>query len=473
MSTAFLDISRQTSGYRPERTNDYFEVEQRLDSDTIRKQASRCMNCGIAFCHGYGCPLGNDIPSFNNAVAEGRLQDAYTILNATSPFPEFTSHVCPALCEAACCAGIHNGAVTIRHIEQEIIEQAFARGYAYEFVKPVRTGRRVAVIGSGPAGLAAAHDLNALGHEVVVFEKNRTCGGLLRYGIPDFKLGKPVIDRRLALMEATGIFFETGIEIGVDVAADYLRRKFNAVCLCIGSERPRNLDIPGRHLRGVHFAMEFLAAQNRVHSGEIPQTPISAAGRNVLIIGGGDTGSDCLGTALRQGATSVTQVEIMPEPPVERAPATPWPEWPCQRRTSSSHLEGGQRIWSTSILALEGWDGAVKRAVTAPCRWDYTPGGRPIRPVTDTTAVSKIEADLVLLAMGFTGVEHHGVVKDFGVALTECGRIAIDAAGATSVPGVFACGDAATGPSLVVRAAASGKNIAGCIDGHLKTLVRE
>ncbi len=471
MSAEFLDIARKTGGYRPDRLSDFGEVEMHLPISDIRVQASRCMGCGVPFCHGYGCPLANDIPGFNLAVKEGRLADAYRILSATSPFPEFTSRVCPATCEASCCSGLLSEAVSIRQIEYAIIENAFTNGIVERDKPKFRTGRRVAVIGSGPSGLAAADCLNKLGHEVVVFEKNSSLGGLLRYGIPDFKLSKSVIERRIDVMGAQGVFFEPGVEIGADMSAQYLRRKFDAICLCIGSETPRDLPVDGRAHEGVHFALDFLSSQNRANSGEAAEVKISAKGKRVLIIGGGDTGSDCLGTALRQGAKEVLQVEIMPEPPAKRSVSTPWPEWPYMLRTSSSHLEGGKRMWGVSVKKILGRGGAVKGVEAALLDWQSDASGRPLKPVERENSLFKIEADLILLAMGFTGVRRNGLVEELGLELVPRGMVASNESCATNLDGVFACGDCVSGPSLVSRAIAAGKRAASNVDCRLKKLL--
>ena len=474
MAREFLDVTRRDPGYREGRTADYDEVENRLPIDAIREQATRCMGCGIPFCNGAGCPLENSIQEFNKAVREDRLRDAYYILNETSPFPEFTSRVCPALCEAACCAGIPSDAVTIRQIEYTIIENAFKCGYVEPFKSKYNTGMRVAVIGSGPSGLAAADTLNKCGHEVVVFEKNVNFGGLLRYGIPDFKLRKGVIERRLDMMRSSGILFESGVEIGSDISADYLRRKFGALCICTGTQVPRGLakDIEGKNLSGVHFAMDFLSSQNRLNSGEKTELSVSAKDKKVLIIGGGDTGSDCMGTAFRQGAKGVTQVEIMPEPPKDRHGSTPWPMWPYKLRTSSSHLEGGTRLWGVNLKEITGKAGAVKSATFVYCDWQFDPLGRPKTFTERPNSQFKIEADLILLSMGFTGVEKIGLVDQLGVLLSPRSMVAVDGKFSTNIDGVFACGDSISGPSLVVRAIKSGKDMADRVDSYLKTLVK-
>lgn len=474
MAVNFLDIPRLNPGYREGRAADYDEVEIRPSRGEVAEQAKRCMNCGIPFCHGAGCPLSNNIPDFNAAVRENRLRDAYFILAQTSPFPEFTSRVCPALCEASCTAGLPSEPVAVRQIEYEIIENAFRRGYVEPFKPRVRTGMRVAVVGSGPSGLAAADALAKKGHEVVVFEKNVNFGGLLRYGIPDFKLKKGVVERRLDILSSSGITFEGGVEIGADISAEYLRRKFDALCVCIGTPVPRGFgpNVEGRGARGVHFALEFLSSQNRVVSGESAELSVSAKGKKVLVVGGGDTGSDCVGTAVRQGAKSVVQVEIMPEPPAARHPSTPWPMWPYKLRTSSSHLEGCERLWAVNVKSVEVRGGFAKSATLARCEWAFDESGRPRafseRPGEDF----KIDADLILLSMGFTGVEKNGIVGQLGILLNSRSTIAADAGMSTNVEGVFAAGDCVSGPSLVVRAAASGLAAAGKIDAYLNNIIK-
>lgn len=475
MSSDFLNIPRPDWGYRDDRLGDFNEVEVHPSlEEIVERQSKRCMGCGIPFCHGAGCPLGNSIQEFNKAVNENRLRDAYYVLSETSPFPEFTSRVCPALCEAACCAGVPSSPVAIRQIEYAIIENAFRKGYVEPY-KPYRhTGMRVAVIGSGPSGLAAADALNKCGHEVVVFEKNNNFGGLLRYGIPDFKLAKSVVERRIDILSSSGILFEGGVEIGVDISAEYLRRKFDAICLCLGTQIPRGLgeNVAGRNLDGVHFALEFLTSQNRANSGELRAPTISAKGKNVLIIGGGDTGSDCMGTAFRQGAKSVTQVEIMPEPPKERHSSTPWPEWPYKLRTSSSHLEGGKRMWAVNVKEIHGKSGAAKSASLVACDWQFDADGRPKSFTERPNSKFKIEADLILLSMGFTGVEQHGIVDSLGIMLTPRSMINVAPDFSTNIEGVFAAGDSITGPSLVVKAICSGKNSASGVDSYLRNLIK-
>lgn len=474
MAINFLDIPRLNPGYREGRTADFDEVEIRPSGGQVAEQAKRCMNCGIPFCHGAGCPLDNNIPDFNAAVRENRLRDAYYILSQTSPFPEFTSRICPALCEASCTAGLPSEPVAVRQIEYEIIENAFRRGYVEPFKPRVRTGMRVGVIGSGPSGLAAADALVKKGHEVVVFEKNVNFGGLLRYGIPDFKLRKGIVERRLDVLSSSGITFEGGVEIGSDISAEYLRRKFDALCVCVGTQVPRGFgpNVEGRGARGVHFALEFLSSQNRAVSGESAGLSVSAKGKKVLVVGGGDTGSDCVGTAIRQGAKSVVQVEIMPEPPAARHPSTPWPMWPYKLRTSSSHLEGCERLWAVNVKSVEARGGFARSATLARCEWTFDESGRPRafseRPGEDF----KIDADLILLSMGFTGVGKNGIVEQLGILLNSRSTIAADAGMSTNVEGVFAAGDCVSGPSLVVRAAASGLAAAEKIDAYLNNIIK-
>lgn len=451
--------------YRPvdQRRRDFDEVERALSFDELKGQAGRCMNCGIPFCHGAGCPLGNVIPEINAAVAAGNWEAAWNILSSTSFFPEFTSRVCPALCEGSCTDGIDGEPVMVRQLEKAVVEVAFRNG----FVKPPkpqsRSGKSVAVIGGGPAGLAAATALNLVGHTVTVYEKNAAPGGLLRYGIPDFKLSKKMIDRRIALMEEAGIRFECGTEVGRDISGGYLARRHDATVLTIGTPQARDLAVPGREASGIHFALEFLQGQNRVLGRECAALPVNAAGKRVVVIGGGDTGSDCVGTSVRQGAASILQIEIMPKPPETRSPSTPWPQWPYLLRTSSSHREGGERRWNlaTKRFCVEGGRVAGLEAVTV--EWEFSPLGRPLtfRELPDSAEF--IPADLVLLAMGFTGVAAEGVAAELGLAVDARGRVQ-----PAPERGIFAAGDSASGASLVVRAIADGKRVAQAVDAYLK-----
>ena len=440
---AFLTIPRQEAGYRPvhDRILDFGEVEQTLNSSERKLQASRCMNCGVPFCH-WACPLGNRPPEFQDALYKGKWKEAYEILNMTNDFPEFTGRICPALCEKSCVLKLSIDApVTIREDEAAIIEAAFREG----FIQPQhyeRNGKKVAIIGSGPAGLAAANQLNRKGYEVTVFEKDEYAGGLLRFGIPNFKLNKAIIDRRIAIMEAEGIIFR----LSTPVDPTQLPEGFDAYCICTGTPQARDLNIPGRELKGIHFALEMLAQQNRVLAGQTftKEERISARNRHVLIIGGGDTGSDCIGTSNRHGAASVTQIEIMPQPPVGHNPATPWPQWPVVLKTSSSHEEGCKRRWCLASNKFIGTkDGRVCGVEVEEVEWQPNPeGGRPLMKPTGKKEI--IKTDLVLLAMGFLKPEH----PEFG-------------------KNVFVAGDAATGASLVVRCIAGGRKAAESVDAYL------
>lgn len=443
--------------YRPveERTRDWREVERPLADGEIREQVARCMNCGQPFCHGAGCPLGNLVPDQNRAVAQGDWRRAWELLSAQSDFPEFTSRVCPALCEASCVHQLDEESVMVRQSEKRIVDTAFERGWVVPRPPAAENGRRAAVVGAGPAGLSAAVTLRRRGWAVTVFERRANIGGLLRYGIPCFKLDKALVDRRRALMEAEGVRFVTGVEVGRDVSAAWLARRHDAVVVAIGTPAARDLPIPGRDLAGVHFALELLEGQNRFLAGELPAPPVDAKGRRVLVIGGGDTGSDCVGTARRQGAASVTQIEIMPKPPETRAASTPWPLWPYVLRTSSSHLEGCDRRWSLNSLRFVGEGGRVAGVEVETVEWSFSPDGRPAKfaPVPGTGET--IPADLVLLAMGFTGVPKDGpLVAQLGLAQTPRTALVSDPA-----RNLFCVGDCTTGASLVVRAIASGRDL--------------
>ncbi|MBO7722044.1 MAG: glutamate synthase subunit beta [Kiritimatiellae bacterium] len=442
--------------YRPreERKHDFREVERPLPESVIREQTARCMNCGIPFCHGAGCPLGNLVPDQNRAVAEGDFRRAYELLSANSDFPEFTSRICPALCEASCVHQLDEESVMVRQSEKFIIETAFAQGWVMPRPPEKENGRSAAVIGAGPAGLSAAVTLRRRGWRVTVYDKNAEIGGLLRYGIPCFKLDKAVIDRRRRVLEAEGVKFVTNTEVGRDIAADYLERSNDAVVVAIGTPAARDLKIPGRGKRGVHFALEFLGGENRFLGGEIEAVPVNAAGKKVLVIGGGDTGSDCVGTAIRQGAESVLQIEIMPKPPETRSPSTPWPAWPYQIRTSSSHLEGCGRRWNLNSLEFLGGD-SVEGVRVQEVKWKCSPDGRALAFTAVPCTEKDIQCDLVLLAMGFTGVDSGDpVVRELGLALAPRGGIVSDAE-----RNIYAVGDCASGASLVVRALAGGKSI--------------
>ena len=469
---AFLNIPRREGGYRPleERVNDYKEVEMRLNAPQRREQASRCMECGVPFCH-WSCPLGNRQPEWQDRLYRDDIEGAYTLLTMTDDFPEFTGRVCPALCEKGCVLNKQHEAVTIRENELSIVERAFAEGIVTPQPPVRRSGKRVAVIGSGPAGLACANRLNRRGHLVTVFEKNEAPGGLLRFGIPDFKLDKSVIDRRISLMQAEGVEFRCGVKVSEDISVADLLSGYDAVCLAMGAEVPRDLNVEGRDLHGVHFALELLQQQNRVNAGaKIPSSArISAKGKNVLVIGGGDTGSDCVGTAHRQGALSVTQIEIMPKPPVGDNPATPWPYWPVVLKTSSSHEEGCDRRWLLDTRRfIPDEKGNVSEVEVEEVEWvkDEKSGRMNL---VHTGRVSAIKAELVLLAMGFTNPVAQGLIDGLGVEKDARGNVRTDpATHSTSVDKVFAAGDVASGASLVVRCIASGRDAAAGIDAYLK-----
>lgn len=473
--TGFMEFGRRDPGYRPvtERVKDFNPVELRNSAKEVQEQAARCMDCGTPFCHGAGCPLENFIPEFNEQVYQGRWKEALDILLSTDNFPEFTGRICPAVCEGSCVLGINKDPVSIRQIELEIIEKGFELGYVQPRPPARRLDQRVAVIGSGPAGLVVADTLNHMGYGVVVYDLAEKPGGILRYGIPEFKLAKWVIDRRIRLMEAEGVVFENQVRVGEDISYHYLENRFDAVCLSGGAREPRDLKVPGRELKGIHFAMDFLVQQNRRLGNEAmdPALDILATGKKVLVIGGGDTGSDCVGTSVRQGATEVRQVEIMPEPPPTRAASTPWPMWPNMLRVSSSHKEGGQRQWSVATKEFIGKDGVVKAARLVGVEWVVPAGGG--RPVMKEKAGSEftIEADLVLLAMGFSGPGRNKLVEDLGIK-TVAGAIGRDSRNMTNMPGVFVAGDMTNGASLVVRAMMDGRRAAAGIDAYLKERVK-
>ena len=463
--TGFLEYTREVAQRRPveERVKDWFEIYLPLPEETLKKQGARCMDCGVPFCH-TGCPLNNIIPDWNDLVYKGRWHDAVRRLHSTNNFPEFTGRVCPAPCEAACVLGINAPPVTIKQIERAIVDRGFELGYIKPELATVKTGKRVAVVGSGPAGLAAAQQLARAGHSVTLFEKSSRIGGLLRYGIPDFKMEKHLIDRRMQQMADEGVEFVTNANIGDTISGADLRRDFNAVILAIGAEHPRNLNVPGRELKGIHFAMEFLPQQNKRVAGDAVPDQILATGKHVVIIGGGDTGADCLGTSHRQKAASVRQFEIMPMPPEQRASSTPWPLWPLMLRNESSHEEGGVRDWAVATTKFTGdADGNVKQLHAVRV-------GAP--PKFETVAGSEftLDADLVLLAMGFTGPVKPGIVEQLGVKLDGRGNIeATDRDYHTSVPGVFTAGDARRGQSLVVWAISEGRKAAESVDHWLRT----
>ncbi len=467
--TGFLDFKRLKQPYRQvgERVRDWQQVMLPWPVEVLQNQGARCMDCAVPFCH-QGCPLGNIIPDWNDLVYRNRWREAIERLHATNNFPEFTGTLCPAPCEGSCVLGINDDPVTIRAIELAIIDHAFEQGWVKPEPPLVRTGKRVAVVGSGPAGLAAAQQLNRAGHWVTVFERADRIGGLLRYGIPEFKMEKRVLDRRLDLMRKEGIRFEVNANVGVNVPVEKLRREFDAILLAGGATLPRDLKVPGRELRGIHFAMEYLPLQNRRCEGDrIPDGEfITAKGKRVVIIGGGDTGADCLGTVHRQGALSVHQFEILPRPPDTRAPDNPWPQWPVILRTYAAHEEGGIRDYSISTTRFSGRDGRVERlhGVRVEVVSDGN-GRRTMREIPGSEF--EMDADLVLLAMGFLGPERDGMLGQLGVKLTERGNVWRDENWMTSVPGVFTAGDMQRGQSLIVWAIAEGRQAAKGIDTSL------
>jgi len=460
-NTGFMEYARELPERRPvvERVNDWFEIYKEFPLDKVRTQGARCMDCGVPFCH-TGCPLNNIIPDWNDLVYRDRWRAAVRVLHSTNNFPEFTGRICPAPCEAACVLGINEPPVTIKVIERTIIDHAFAEGWIVPEPPPVRTGKRVAVVGSGPAGLAAAQQLARAGHWVTVFEKSDRIGGLLRYGIPNFKMEKQGIDRRMEQMGAEGVEFITNSPI---TSLNDLRKEYQAVVLAMGAEQPRDLPVPGRDLKGIHFAMDFLTQQNKRFYGdsEDASKAILATGKPVIIIGGGDTGADCLGTSHRQKAASVHQFEILPKPPDDRAPSTPWPLWPLQLRMESSHEEGGLREWAVATTKFEGdAQGNVKKLHGV--RVGPAPKFAPMKGTEFT-----LEAELVLLAMGFTGPVKPGLIEKAGIKCDQRGNIATENY-QSSVPGVFAAGDARRGQSLVVWAIAEGRKAAEAADQFLR-----
>ena len=462
--TGFLEIGRVNFERRPvqERIHDWKEVYKEFPEDKLKVQASRCMDCGIPFCH-QGCPLGNIIPDWNDLVYRGSWEEALLRLLATNNFPEFTGRLCPAPCEGSCVLGINADPVTIKNIEVTIIDRAFNEGIIRPRRPVKRTGKAVAVVGSGPAGLAAAAQLNQAGHWVTVYERADRIGGLLRYGIPEFKMEKKVLDRRLNIMREEGISFRTNANVGMNVSVEELRREFDAILLAGGATAPRDLQVPGRELKGIYFAMEFLPLQNKRCEGDsIPDSEfISAKDKRVVIIGGGDTGADCLGTVHRQGCRSVVQFEILPKPPDSRAADNPWPNWPNIFRTSSAHEEGGERDYCVLTKKLTGTNGHVEQLHGVHVEFE----GRNMKEVPGTEFT--IDVDLVLLAMGFLGAERTGLLEQLGVTINERGNVTTDSEKMTTVPGIFAAGDMARGQSLIVWAIREGRQAARFVDKYL------
>jgi glutamate synthase (NADPH/NADH) small chain len=466
--TGFIEFERELPQRRPvgDRIKDFKEIYRPFPKQTLTAQAARCMDCGVPTCHA-GCPLGNRIPDWNDRVYRNHWRRALEQLHATNNFPEFTGRLCPAPCEEACVLSINDEPVTIEQIEKEIIEYAFANGWVRAMPPRNRTGKTVAIVGSGPAGLACAQQLNGAGHAVTVFERDDRIGGLLRYGIPDFKMEKQVLDRRLALMAQEGVDFRPGVHIGLDLTAEDLNT-FDAVVLCCGATRPRDLAVPGRGLKGIHFAMDFLSRQNRLVAGDrlAGRDDLHAGGKHVIVVGGGDTGSDCIGTCRRQGAKSVTNFELLPEPGRKRPAHQPWPFWPARRRTSSSHEEGCRRYWRLSTKAFGGAAQRVETVVTVEVTLS---GGGSARPsLSEVPGSERVwPADLVLLALGFSGPETDTVISQMGLRLDAQGRIETDQHHRTSRPAVFAAGDARRGQSLIVWAISEGREAARAVDIHL------
>jgi glutamate synthase (NADPH/NADH) small chain len=464
----FLKYPRQLGSRRPvaERIKDNKELEIPLTERELAIQGARCMDCGVPFCH-WGCPLGNVIPEWNDLVYRGRWKDAIESLHATNNFPEFTGRVCPAPCETSCVLGINDPPVTIKQIEHAIIDRAFKEGWVEALLPATRSGKRVAIVGSGPAGLAAAAELNYFGHTVTVFERSDRIGGLLTYGIPDFKLEKSLVKRRVDIMSQEGVNFRVNSLVGGNIDVEWLKRDFQAICLAGGATAARDLPLPGRDLPGIHLAIDYLSQQNRRVAGEIipEETSVIASRKDVIVVGGGDTGSDCVGTAIRQGARSVTQIEILPQPPPERTPEMPWPKWPAILRTSSSHEEGCRREWAVLIKAFEGGN-QVEHAHFVRVEWSTNDYGCAVMKEIAGSKFS-LAADLVLLAMGFSGPEKGGMLKQLGLSLDERGNVATDENMATNVPGVFAAGDMRRGQSLVVWAIAEGRKVARNINSYL------
>jgi NAD(P)H-dependent glutamate synthase small subunit len=472
-STGFLEYEREDAPKRPvaERVGDFREIEQLLPEERLRTQAARCMDCGVPYCHAYGCPLGNRVPDWNDMVFRGQWRRALDLLHATNNLPEVTGRICPAPCEASCTLGINAPPVSIRQIELQIVERGWREGWIRPQPAPRASGKRVCVVGSGPAGLAAAQQLARAGHAVVVYERADRVGGILRYGIPDFKLEKWVLDRRIEQLLAEGVVFETRVDAGRDVSVNYLRRTFDAVVVAAGSRVPRDVQVPGRELAGVHPAMDYLTQSNRRVAGDAlpPGTEISAAGRSVVVVGGGDTGADCVGTARRQGARDITQIEILPEPPRTRAATNPWPSWPLVLRTGTSHDEGCTRLWGILTKEIAGSDDRVAALRCAKVAWSEpdASGRRSFKELPGSAF--ELRAELVVFALGFVHTEHSQLVTDFGLELNPGACLLTDDNLMTSAPGVFAAGDCVMGARLVVTAIDQGRRAAAAADAYLRT----
>lgn len=463
----FKEFERRDFETRPvkDRVKDYREVHTALPAEDMEKQAARCMNCGTPFCN-WGCPLGNLIPDWNDLAYRGDWKKAYERIRMTNNFPEFTGRICPALCESSCTLGINYNPVSIRELEFMIIEKAFKEGWVKPVLPRNRTGKKVAVVGSGPSGLSTAAQLNSVGHEVVVFERHEEAGGLLRYGIPDFKLEKNIVKRRIKIMKEEGIEFRTGVNVGVDITSKQLKDEFDAVVLTGGSTIPRDLDAQGRQLEGIYFAVDYLSAQNRAASDTSgSKKNVTAKGKSVVVIGGGDTGSDCIGTAIRQGAKKVCQIEIMPKPPVSRDETMPWPLYPKILKTTTSHEEGCERMWNISTKSFEGKDGKLTRLNCTEVKWSKNGGRMSMEDVSGSEFY--IDADIVLIAMGFLHPDHNGLLNDLSVEFDKRGNVLTSDSHMTNVEGVFSAGDMRTGQSLVVRAIEDGRITARYVDEYL------
>jgi len=466
----FIKFKRKEAGYRPieERIQDYYEVEVLLSDDERKIQASRCMDCGVPFCH-WSCPIGNIMPEWQDSIFHGNWEEAYAILNETNNFPEFTGRICPALCEASCVLAKSDEAVTIRHNEWTVAEKAFELGYVKPDTSIVKNGKTIAVIGGGPAGLACCDMLVKMGYTVTLFEAESKVGGFMRYGIPDFKLEKRIIDRRIDIMVQEGLIIKTDTLAGRDISVQELQSNFDAVCITIGARQPRDLNIEGRELKGIHFATEFLFQQNKACSG-IPITDdelIRTLNRSVLVIGGGDTGADCVGTSIRQGARKVTQIEILPMPADRRTEADPWPLWPRILRSSSSHKEGCERAWNIQTKKFIGENGKLKKVIASKVEWKKDDKGN-FTPVEIPDSEFEIKCDVALLAMGFVHPVHTGLVSDLGLELDPRGNIKTNAKFQTSVEKIFAGGDSRRGASLVVWAIKEGRDVAMNVDEFLR-----